>query len=337
MLYNHGSFLAPQAPGIVEAEIIDAQEGDSGIVVFTTKDPHHFYPRDKVQFCGCYESVLGGQLHEVVHVCGLTTFQVKWPSGHEPPSPRAGFGPQVRATAHTELNMHKLTPEVVIPATTVSEYVVELKSKDDIKALREALGSPDDDSSHLVLRRELKLGSTELPTGAAVHGRLVKGGHVRWKYWEKGDDRGSMWMTEERHGRRPRKTESVPKGYAEQQTFVKFGDLDVGNLIVLREGVSYAEILTEFGKPVDDFVSHDWAEPSFELLKTLRRARAKRCWICTFAVNQHDVSLPSNLKDTPFYAALMSLKRSRGRVTMCLDKKASALTRIWCIYERTFK
>merc|ERR1712136_582901 len=49
------------------------------------------------------------------------------------------------------------------------------------------------------------------------------------------------------------------------------------------------------------------------------------------ALNQHAIPCLS-LKSSPFYRALRNMAGT-GRVVMVLDKDASALTRIWCVYE----
>lgn len=307
-----------------------------GEVLIKTSKPHHFYSRDKIHFN--FPEMQGHALHgkilEVKRVVGRKSFQVPCPDGIDPPaSPGTQTQPSVMGTASTPLNMHKLAPEVVVPLTTLAEYVVKLDAAEDLDTLRSATL----ESTHpLILERAVMIGNTLLPKGATVHGRLEERGHIRWRYWQDGTNRNmNWWQTKPWNGPRQGRVQDVPAGYAEVESFAKFEDIRVGDLIVLRKGVSFAEICHEWGQKLDDFVSHDWAEPTLELLRTLRAAGVGNCWICTFAVNQHDIFLPPDLdlEETPFYCALKSLHHSRGRVTMCLDTHISALRRIWCIFE----
>jgi len=132
-----------------------------------------------------------------------------------------------------------------------------------------------------------------------------------------------------------------PLGFAETETFAtrdQVKNLQDGDWIVLRQGVSYAELLKKTsparqGHPIKDFISHTWGEPTTDFLKSLQRARCRSCWVCPFAVNQHEVDLEDDLKNTPFYKALDSVKKASGRVLMVLDEDATPLSRIWCVYE----
>uniref|UniRef100_A0A7S1AFP9 Uncharacterized protein n=1 Tax=Noctiluca scintillans TaxID=2966 RepID=A0A7S1AFP9_NOCSC len=132
-----------------------------------------------------------------------------------------------------------------------------------------------------------------------------------------------------------------PLGFAEAETFAtrdQVKNLQDGDWIVLRQGVSYAELLKKTsparqGYPIKDFISHTWGEPTTDFLKSLQRARCRSCWVCPFAVNQHEVDLEDDLKNTPFYKALDSVKKASGRVLMVLDEDATPLSRIWCVYE----
>jgi len=131
-----------------------------------------------------------------------------------------------------------------------------------------------------------------------------------------------------------------PLGYAEMETFAtrhQVRNLREGDWLVFRRGVSYAELLKhsspQQGHPVKDFISHTWSEPTTDFMTALQRARCGSCWVCPFAVNQHQVDLDDDLEKSPFFKALQSVKAASGRVLMVLDEDATPLTRIWCVYE----
>eukprot|EP00929_Paragymnodinium_shiwhaense_P078141 TRINITY_DN4044_c0_g2_i1.p1 TRINITY_DN4044_c0_g2~~TRINITY_DN4044_c0_g2_i1.p1 ORF type:complete len:1919 (-),score=432.30 TRINITY_DN4044_c0_g2_i1:159-5264(-) len=106
---------------------------------------------------------------------------------------------------------------------------------------------------------------------------------------------------------------------------------------------SYAEQLNENGLPVDFFISHHWGEDFGEFTQSLLRHAMSRMvshehtwrdlayWCCAFANNQHVVQLGDTLEQSPFYLALSS-EHCHGTVMM-LNKEASAMDRVWCIYE----
>lgn len=110
-------------------------------------------------------------------------------------------------------------------------------------------------------------------------------------------------------------------------------------------GVSYSELINPDGLQVDYFISHHWAEDFGEFVQSVLRHAivaapemgglmewtAVVYWCCAFANNQHQVELGETLQKSPFYQALNS-KNCRGTV-MNLNQAATALDRIWCIYE----
>lgn len=111
-----------------------------------------------------------------------------------------------------------------------------------------------------------------------------------------------------------------------------------------REGTSYAELVNPSGLVVDYFISHHWAEDFGEFVQSILRHavvtgpiielaewRDVVYWCCAFANNQHMISLGKTLEESPFYLA-MSSERCKG-IVMNLNQAASALDRIWCIYE----
>ncbi|CAJ1337953.1 unnamed protein product [Effrenium voratum] len=112
-----------------------------------------------------------------------------------------------------------------------------------------------------------------------------------------------------------------------------------------EKGVSYSELINPDGLQVDYFISHHWAEDFGEFVQSvLRHAivaapemggakdwRKVVYWCCAFANNQHQVELGETLQKSPFYQALNS-KSCKGTV-MNLNQAATALDRIWCIYE----
>ena len=68
-------------------------------------------------------------------------------------------------------------------------------------------------------------------------------------------------------------------------------------------------------------------------MDTLIVAKVRTAWICTLALNQHAVpSLNGTFCNTPFYQTLDQMN-GKGRVVMVLDRNATTLTRIWCIFE----
>lgn len=85
------------------------------------------------------------------------------------------------------------------------------------------------------------------------------------------------------------------------------------------------------------FVSHWWGGGFEETLSMLRFHAWKRkqeskkevYWICTFANNQHDLTLSKSLNDTPFSRVM---ERCRGTVAL-VDNKVEIFKRVWCIFE----
>lgn len=241
------------------------------------------------------------------------------------------------------LTMHKLSPEVVIPLTIVEEHVVSLSTKEHVAEFVDNLVGMQNLTveNPMSLEQQMCDGSTYrvyLSPGLTLHGRLSNRGHIRKRYWDVGLERIKFWLTESRHGRRQLRAEYAPDDYAEDETFASKEQLlerfqrDGIVWVVLRKGVSYAEVCHR-GLHVTDFISHNWAEPSREFLKTLRAARVKAAWVCTFAVCQHNVpNLSEDWMRSPFYLALASLTQT-GRVVMMLDDQATVLTRIWPIFE----
>ncbi|CAK9061007.1 unnamed protein product [Durusdinium trenchii] len=99
----------------------------------------------------------------------------------------------------------------------------------------------------------------------------------------------------------------------------------------------------ECGLQVDYFISHHWAEDFGEFVQSVLRHAIIAApelggkwkdvvyWCCAFANNQHQIELGETLQKSPFYQALNS-KNCKGTV-MNLNQAATALDRIWCIYE----
>ncbi|CAK9007045.1 Serine/threonine-protein phosphatase 6 regulatory ankyrin repeat subunit C (PP6-ARS-C) (Serine/threonine-protein phosphatase 6 regulatory subunit ARS-C) [Durusdinium trenchii] len=110
-----------------------------------------------------------------------------------------------------------------------------------------------------------------------------------------------------------------------------------------KEGVSYSELINPRGLQVDYFISHHWAEDFGEFVQSVLRHAIIAApelggkwkdvvyWCCAFANNQHQIELGETLQKSPFYQALNS-KNCKGTV-MNLNQAATALDRIWCIYE----
>lgn len=253
------------------------------------------------------------------------------------------------------MNMHHLAPEGVIPETTIEEHVITLRrgtaveARDvDFEDFKDALY--DENAAALTLSQALKLPDGEtLGIGLHVHGRLVDRGHIRREYWKMGKRRITRWQTQEfRHGRWQVEDQlDEPEHVGECETFANLiqieEELNASGqvMIVLRRGVSYAEVCNT-GLAVDDFISHNWAEPTRQLIKTLMRANVGNCWICTFAVNQHMVELAACEDEdesqwyryVPFFKALESLQLTNGRVTMVLDDDVTVLTRVRTNYNK---
>eukprot|EP00930_Biecheleria_cincta_P077920 TRINITY_DN6525_c0_g1_i1.p1 TRINITY_DN6525_c0_g1~~TRINITY_DN6525_c0_g1_i1.p1 ORF type:complete len:1631 (-),score=246.78 TRINITY_DN6525_c0_g1_i1:81-4529(-) len=89
-------------------------------------------------------------------------------------------------------------------------------------------------------------------------------------------------------------------------------------------------------KSIDIFVSHCWAE-NFNLFVSLiqealsLRVRADdvNLWMCSFALNQHDVNVGDDLADAPFARALRKAKE----MLVVRNDTADLYTRAWCVYE----
>lgn len=111
------------------------------------------------------------------------------------------------------------------------------------------------------------------------------------------------------------------------------------------KGVSYSELVNPGGLQVDYFISHHWAEDFGEFVQSVLRHAIIAAvelgqnvkwkdvvyWCCAFANNQHQIELGETLQKSPFYLALNS-PNCKGTV-MNLNQAATALDRIWCIYE----
>ena len=242
------------------------------------------------------------------------------------------------------LNMHKLAGELVIPLTTVEERIVHIRDSRDARALIDNLKADRRTLKHPVQLPTYKPeGSTiVIDRGAAIHGSLSPSGAIRKYYWSMGANRIRMWKTRVvndaggwHHGRDQIFSDEAPEGWAEAEQWIDTKVIEEraatgGLLLVLRRGVSYSELLHR-GQKITEFISHNWAGHSRDLVRTLQVAEVECAWICTMALNQHAIPCLS-LKSSPFYRALRNMAGT-GRVVMVLDKDASALTRIWCVYE----
>jgi len=242
------------------------------------------------------------------------------------------------------MNMYHLCNEVVIPWTTRAEMVVELKSEEDVAALRDAL----DDGVNLSLKRDVSLSGRQVPAGMTIHGRLGANGTVRRHYWLMQGGRRQAWAPasplESGSGIVEMPLDEPPKGFAEVEQRLRSPEvLKPGDWVAMRRGVSFAELCGK--NTITAFLSHWWGEPSYELLSTLQcfsRDRGESqdvvFWICTMANNQHCVELGHTWKESPFNQALEYLahRQSLGKpasVLMALDRHATTWTRIWCAFE----
>ena len=125
-------------------------------------------------------------------------------------------------------------------------------------------------------------------TRCPTQGCLSESGHVRKSYWNRGNNRAEVWKTNTvDHGRDQWSADPVAPGLAEEEGFLTVAKIleraPRGITVVLRRGVSYAEILPKRLK-VTDFISHNWAGTSKDLLEALRAAQVQNAWICTLAV-----------------------------------------------------
>ena len=88
------------------------------------------------------------------------------------------------------------------------------------------------------------------------------------------------------------------------------------------------------------FVSHVWCEPVLDFLESLEEHARLRdvseddyYWVCGYANNQHDIDSDINIhpdpRQTSFYRAMQQCEG----VLLCLDRKATPFTRIWCCFE----
>eukprot|EP00450_Noctiluca_scintillans_P009198 CAMPEP_0194496706 /NCGR_PEP_ID=MMETSP0253-20130528/13890_1 /TAXON_ID=2966 /ORGANISM="Noctiluca scintillans" /LENGTH=243 /DNA_ID=CAMNT_0039338131 /DNA_START=21 /DNA_END=748 /DNA_ORIENTATION=- len=242
--------------------------------------------------------------------------------------------------------MHKLAGELLIPLTTVEERVVHIRCLSDAQLLvhnlykdkrtmRNPMSLPAYDSREAWIH---------IDRGMAIHGSLSVSGSVRRPYWSLGAQRINMWRTRVvsasnawDHGRKQLVPDTIPDGVAEEEQWISTDAIlerasNGGLLLVLRRGVSFSELLHR-GQKITEFISHNWSGTSVDLIRTLRAASVRCAWICTLAINQHAIpSLGSNIGDSPFYLALKGM-HGAGRVVMVLDEEATALTRIWCVFE----
>jgi len=112
----------------------------------------------------------------------------------------------------------------------------------------------------------------------------------------------------------------------------------IKKLISNKHPCSWMEIITTEDQSSKYFVSHNWAEPFRDFMHSLETHAAMNClgihdvfFVCTFANNQWKLDLGEKLCTAPFYEAL----QDSTFVILVLDKKATALERLWCIFEIT--
>jgi len=99
---------------------------------------------------------------------------------------------------------------------------------------------------------------------------------------------------------------------------------------------SWVELVALGPQPPKYFVSHSWGEAFREFMVAIEHFARDRCvrvrdtyWICTFAIDQWDVDLGGQLRDSPFVQALSEAESC----VLQLDTRASSLTRVWCLLE----
>jgi len=104
-----------------------------------------------------------------------------------------------------------------------------------------------------------------------------------------------------------------------------------------KNRVAYAELLEPMEPQV--FVSHWWGEEFVAFVRTLynfdeliyKSEQTTVFWVCSFANRQWQVNLGETLQESPFERALTA--ESCKHVLMVLDRNATPLRRIWCLYE----
>ena len=247
------------------------------------------------------------------------------------------------STISLPLNMHKLAREVLIPMTTVQERILHLTDVQDVRRLFDCL-----DPATRVVTECLRLPGSDgtmvvVGKGMSIHGSLSRDGVVRRNYWSLGGRRSERWKrsveddVESGHEIQP-VFDWAPEGFAETEQWITRQQAEEqvsstgGVYVVLGKGESWSESVRR-ARRITDFISHNWSGSCKDLVDTLVAARVRTAWICTLAVNQHAVpSLSGPFCNTPFYQALDQMQ-GKGRVVMVLDRDASTLTRIWCIFE----
>lgn len=260
---------------------------------------------------------------------------------------------------HAELNkftqtwmtktMYDVSPELLIPATTTEECIVTVRDEDlqSLKPLSQGgvLVSNSDLTLDSADGPAISFGGQSVPKGVTIHGRLRPGGTVRRQYWAEGFFGEGEFVAPEALDL------SLNIGEAEDK-IRKPSDLEVGDVLVLRQGMSYVDLLALDGRarPIDCFVSHFWGQQSVEFLGALqvhahrlvqykylgaRNPGSFSYWICTFCNSQHRVQLGVSLETSPFYLALRYIKETGGAFLMqCWPWQAPfPLKRAWCIFE----
>ena len=260
------------------------------------------------------------------------------------------FQPQALedSTVSLPLNMHKLAREVLIPMTTVQERILHLTDVQDVRKLFASL-----DPHTRVVTETLRLPGSNgtmvvAEKGMSIHGSLSRDGVVRRNYWSLGDRRCEWWKrktegavfatgVESKREMQPA-LDRAPEGFAETEQWItreeverRVSSID-GVYLVLRKGESWSESRGR-ARRITDFISHNWSGSCKDLVETLTVAKVRTAWICTLALNQHAIpSLSGDYCKSPFYQALEQMN-GKGRMVMVLDRNATTLTRIWCIFE----
>jgi len=235
------------------------------------------------------------------------------------------------------MGMHKLAREVLIPMTTVQERILHLTDTAHVRRLFALL-----DPETRVLTKSLHLPGADgamvvVEKGMSIHGSLSSDGVVRRNYWSMGQRRCEQWkrVSEDEIQTVP---DRAPEGYAETEQWITQQDVEArvsntdGVYLVLRRGRCWSECVRR-ARRITDFISHNWSGSCKDLVDTLLVAEVRTAWLCTLALNQHAIpSLSGDVTKSPFYQALDQMN-GKGRVVMVLDRNATTLTRIWCIFE----
>mmetsp|Transcript_16079 Transcript_16079/g.36906 ORF Transcript_16079/g.36906 Transcript_16079/m.36906 type:complete len:767 (+) Transcript_16079:33-2333(+) len=110
----------------------------------------------------------------------------------------------------------------------------------------------------------------------------------------------------------------------------------IKQLVPKEHSCSWVELITSEPQTSKFFVSHNWAEAFRDFMHSIETHAATMCcrihdvfFVCTFANDQWNLDFGEQLERSPFYLAL----QDSDHVVLVLDKQATALERLWCVFE----